>query len=239
MFLATSQVILKLLVQYLENCGVPDTAQPWLCIRTPWEVFKTWQPSSPPHVSDLVGAKGDGGFPSGTSGKEPTCQCRRRKRRGFDLWVRKIPWSREWQPTPVCLPGESHGQRSLAGYSPWGHIELDTTKRLNSSSRSKGDRVPCPASLEQMPAPALKNKNREAHTTNVWLSGLLSGDYPRGHQTGQEIELGRPPRAVPLNLSPLYSDFYSNHFFGFFLVFFILMKKYIYLYPYTLISSCH
>ena len=46
-------------------------------------------------------------FPGGTSGKEPACQCRRGKRRGFDPWVRKIPWRRAWQPTPVFLPGES------------------------------------------------------------------------------------------------------------------------------------
>ena len=39
---------------------------------------------------------------------------------GFDPWVGKIPWRRAWQPTPVFLPEESHGQRSLAGYSPWG-----------------------------------------------------------------------------------------------------------------------
>jgi len=39
-------------------------------------------------------------------------------RRGFDPWVRKMPWSRAWQPTPVFLPRESHGQRSLAGYIP-------------------------------------------------------------------------------------------------------------------------
>jgi len=43
------------------------------------------------------------------------------RRLGFDLWVRKIPWRREWLPTQVFLPGEFHGQRSLAGYSPWGH----------------------------------------------------------------------------------------------------------------------
>ena len=41
----------------------------------------------------------------------------------FYLWVRKIPWRREWQPTPVFLPGESRGQRSLVGCSPWGHEE--------------------------------------------------------------------------------------------------------------------
>ena len=42
----------------------------------------------------------------------------------------KIPWKREWLPTPVFLPGEFHGQRSLAGYSPWGHKESDTAERL-------------------------------------------------------------------------------------------------------------
>ena len=52
------------------------------------------------------------------------------KRRGFDPWVRKIPWRKKWQLTPVLLPGESHGQRSLEGYSPWGHKEVVTTERL-------------------------------------------------------------------------------------------------------------
>ena len=42
----------------------------------------------------------------------------------LDPWIRKIPWRRIWQPTPVFLPGESHGQKSVAGYSPWDHEEL-------------------------------------------------------------------------------------------------------------------
>ena len=50
---------------------------------------------------------------------------------GFYPWVRKIPWRRKWQPTPVFLPGESHGRRSLVGSSPWGRKELDTTERLH------------------------------------------------------------------------------------------------------------
>ena len=54
-------------------------------------------------------------------------------RPGFDPWVGKIPWRREWLPTPVLLPGEFHGQRSLAGYSPWGHKEWDTTDQLTVS----------------------------------------------------------------------------------------------------------
>ena len=66
------------------------------------------------------------GFPGGSEGKESACQCKWRPR--FHPWVRKIPWRRAWQPTPVFLPRESHGQRSLVGYSPWGHKESDTTK---------------------------------------------------------------------------------------------------------------
>ena len=67
-------------------------------------------------------------FPGGASDKEPACQCRRCKRHGFHPWVRKILWRRAWQPTSVILPGESRGQRSLAGYSLWGCKELDMTE---------------------------------------------------------------------------------------------------------------
>ena len=70
------------------------------------------------------------GFPGGSNlplmGKRP----------GFDPWVGKIPWSRAWQSTPVFLPGESHGRRSLVGYSPWGHKELDMTERLSTAQPS-------------------------------------------------------------------------------------------------------
>ena len=61
------------------------------------------------------------------SASESACQCRRRKRHGFDPWVGKIPWRRAWQPTPVFLPGESQAQRRLAGYSPWGRKQSDPT----------------------------------------------------------------------------------------------------------------
>ena len=50
------------------------------------------------------------------------------KRFRFNPWVGKIPWRRAWQPTPVFLPGEVHGQRNLGGYSPWGCKESDTTE---------------------------------------------------------------------------------------------------------------
>ena len=68
------------------------------------------------------------GLPGGTSVKEPTCKSRRPKRHRFDPWVGKIPWRRAWQPTPVFLPGKSHAQRSLVGYSPQGRTESDTTE---------------------------------------------------------------------------------------------------------------
>ena len=69
------------------------------------------------------------------SGKESIClQCRRHRRHGFNPCGRKIPWRRAWQPTTVFLPEESHGQRNLEGYSPWGHKELDTTGRLNNNN---------------------------------------------------------------------------------------------------------
>ena len=62
------------------------------------------------------------GFPGGSDGKESCLQCRRP---GFSPWVRKIPWRREWLPTPIF-----QGQRSLVGYSPWGHEALDKTEQL-------------------------------------------------------------------------------------------------------------
>ena len=59
-------------------------------------------------------------LPRWTSGKESICQCRRCKSHRFSPWVGKTPWRRKWYPIPVFLPRESHGQRSLVGYSPWG-----------------------------------------------------------------------------------------------------------------------
>ena len=68
------------------------------------------------------------GLPRWLSSKEFTC---RHKRPGFDPWVGKMPWRRAWQPAPVFLLGESHGQKSLAGYSPWGHKESDMTEHAH------------------------------------------------------------------------------------------------------------
>ena len=73
------------------------------------------------------------GFPGGLIVTDSACQSRRH---GFDPWVRKTPRSRKWQPTPIFLPGKSHGQRSLAGYSPWGQKESATTEWLSTHTHS-------------------------------------------------------------------------------------------------------
>ena len=54
----------------------------------------------------------------------------------FDPWVRKIPWRRKWQSTPVFLPRKFHGQRSLVGYSAWGHKELDVTEHSHTHTHT-------------------------------------------------------------------------------------------------------
>ena len=70
------------------------------------------------------------GFPDGSDSKEPACNA------GFDPGVQKIPWRSEWLPTPVLLPGEFHGQRSLVGYGPWESQNVRHTELLTLSSIS-------------------------------------------------------------------------------------------------------
>ena len=87
-------------------------------VKMLWRLLKMAVQDSECYVN-LVNTAGQfEGLPGWHSGKESTCQCRRCRRGKFDPWVRKTPWSRKWQPTPVFLPGESHGQRSPTGYSP-------------------------------------------------------------------------------------------------------------------------
>ena len=73
------------------------------------------------------------GLPRWLGGKESACQCRRCE---SDPWVGTIPWRRKWQPTLVCLPEKSHGQRSLVGHSPWGHKGSDTAGRLRTRTHT-------------------------------------------------------------------------------------------------------
>ena len=71
------------------------------------------------------------GFPRWHSGKESAWHCRICRRHRFDSWVGNILWRRKWQPTPVFLPEKFHEQKSLAGYSSWGHQEWDMTEQLS------------------------------------------------------------------------------------------------------------
>ena len=90
--------------------GSTDQIRGEVHIKLKWHIWGRFKPTS---VFNRL--------PRGHSGKEFTCQCRRHEQRGFNSWVGKIPWSRKWQPVPVFLPGEIHGQRSLLSYSLWYH----------------------------------------------------------------------------------------------------------------------
>ena len=73
------------------------------------------------------------GFPSGAGIKNLPANAGDVRRHEFNPWVAKIPWRKKWQPTPVFLPGESHGQRSLVGYSPRARKESDVTEHTRNA----------------------------------------------------------------------------------------------------------
>ena len=129
--------------------------------------------------------------------KNLSANARRCKRWRFNPWVGKIPWRRARQPTPVFLPGESHGQRSLAGYSPWSHKESDTTE-LGFPYGSPGKESACNAGYLG-PIPGLgrfpwrrerlgKGKERTSHygSQNPNINDTLDQIWTK------EIAAGRP-----------------------------------------------
>ena len=69
-----------------------------------------------------------GSLSGGSPVKNQSAMSKTHRRWVFNHWARKIPWRRKWQPSSGFLPGKSHRQRSLAGYSPQGHKESDTTE---------------------------------------------------------------------------------------------------------------
>ena len=85
-----------------------------------------------------LSCRGGGGFPGSSVGKKSACNA---GKPWFNFWVKKLSSRRDRLPTPVFLPGESHGQRSLAGYSPWGCKELDTTEWLSTAQYHVGEAV--------------------------------------------------------------------------------------------------
>ena len=94
-----------------------------------------------------------------------------------ETWVRKISWRREWLPTPVFLPGEFHGQRSLAGYSPWEDEQSDTTELLKHLTRLRDEK-------EQAKETRRLGKSRTAGRATVLPSGYRGRPVSGGRQTG-------------------------------------------------------
>ena len=91
------------------------------------------------------------------------------------MWIRclgwKMPWSGEWQPTPVFLPGQFHGQRSLVCYSPWGCTELDTTKQLSThTDTQRGLGVAAETSAGRAEGGGLRALGGHAHVALFWCS---------------------------------------------------------------------
>ena len=104
------------------------------------------------------------------------CQCTRLR---FNPWVRKVPWRRKWQPTPVFLPGKSPGQRHQAGYSPWGCKELDTTERLQTHTHIFSNQSSSVATCFTYYA-ATKHVNTHIQDNNSTISNTPSNsDLPR------------------------------------------------------------
>ena len=108
--------------QYLESSSSLCVSQP----GNPGQVT----PLSPSFLSSPYKMHG---VPWWLSGEESDCQCRSPE---FSPWVRKLPWRRKWQATPISLPGKSHGQRSQAGYSPWDHKESDLAEQLTTRAQA-------------------------------------------------------------------------------------------------------
>ena len=100
--------------------------------------------------------------------KNPPANARDRRRR-LNFWVGRIPWKRKWQPTPVILPGKSHSQRSLVGYSPWGRKEKDTTEWLNThTAQSRLRTVPSPQEGRRQRLPTVLLLPNPFSTSGCW-----------------------------------------------------------------------
>ena len=125
-------------------------------------------------------------FPGGASSKEPIYHCRRCKRHEFDPWARKILWRKAWQPTPIFLPGESHGQRSLAGYSPWGCKESDITEAFRTHFTFLA--LPFPVLFMKKCSPPVWSGTEDSsiHARGIHArNGMLESLWVRGYSKGK------------------------------------------------------
>ena len=125
---------------------------------------------------------------SSSSGGSDGRVCLRCKRPRFDPWVGKIPWRRNWQLTPVFLPGKSHGQRSLASYSPRGHKESDTTERLTLTLEMLlliPIRVVCTPVFFSFPKSLAETKSRESKAKTCDGKGVIGSHWPSDPPSSQ------------------------------------------------------
>ena len=150
---------------WFDDPGLEHPSNEWEMLRRkkPWSLDWTHQEFSL--------------FPGGANGKEPACQSRRLKRRGFDPYVRKVSWRRKWHPTPVFLPGESHEQRSLVSYSPWRHKGLGMTEATWHTFVEFGSMRNAGSLLLPVPCtPCLGTEGRGSpllgHSCPEWMKGV-------------------------------------------------------------------
>ena len=132
------------------------------------------------------------GLPRWLSGKESLCRYRRRR---FDPWVGKIPWRREWQPTPVFLLGKLHGQRSQVGYSPWDHKGSDMAEWLSSTHVHTG--------LAVSPSPrteVLLRRRDSRHRARTTQVETRHKEEARDQSEGSWASRGQPRTAKPARL---------------------------------------
>ena len=155
-----------------------------------------WVSVSSRDVSGCCGSVGRS-FDCSSAVKNEFLQCGSHRRRGFNLWVGKIPWRRAWQPTPVFLPGKSHGKRSLTGYSPWGCKESDMTK---ATERTCGGLLTGSQGPGCSPGPSCWSQCRENfHELLASLRlGYCSSRHVMspGHFPWQASHAGHPPLIV-------------------------------------------
>ena len=119
-------------------------------------------------------------LPRRLSGKESASQCRRHK---FNPWVGKMLWRRKWQPTPVFLPGESHGQRNLVGYSPWSDKESDMNEHAHTKFTIKWLTLPPHPTQTARDLTISKKKKKEniQMTNSSRYATSLSGKWKSKH----------------------------------------------------------
>ena len=145
------------------------------------------------------------GFPGGTSGKEPACQCRRCKQRGFDPWVREILWRRACQPTPVLLPGESPGQRSLAGLQSMGsqrvkHNWSDLAQHIHTYKYTERQRLSSRPEKKE-PSIGCRDADQASMKEDIWaLTPSVTEQGPR--QLSNWFPVGITRMLVSLLLIP-------------------------------------